>query len=148
MANLRYVDAATVSDEHGKGVEILRQQVVDITGAAGTKVVMVAEVDMLIRNIQVSLVGGTAATAGTLDVVVRPSGGTATTILDDYDLTDVAANATADAGVSAVKVSRGSRVEVTWAAVAATARVFSVHIGWMPDMFSIVDNPRSYSLPN
>ena len=148
MANLRYVDAATVSDEHGKGVEILRQQVVDITGASGTKVVMVAEVDMLIRNIQVSLVGGTAATAGTLDVDVRPSGGSTTTILNDYDLTSVGANATVDTNVSAIKVARGSRVEVTWASLAAAARVFSVHIGWMPDMFSIVDNPRSYSLPD
>ena len=108
---------------------------------------MVAEVDILIRNIRVSLSGGTAATAGTLDVNIRPSGGTATTILDDFALT-VAANSTVDTGVSAVKVPSGNRVEISWTGLAAAARVLSVHIGWMPDMFTIVDNPRSYELPN
>ena len=53
----RHIDAGTVSDEHGKGGEVLRQQVASENNLIGAATVvthiMYCEVDMIIRFIRV-----------------------------------------------------------------------------------------------
>ena len=85
VTRFRYNDAATVSDEHGKGAEVLRQQVVETDGST-SHVLMVAEVDMLIRSIFV--VNGAPLTGGTVRVYKRPSGGAEVPLTAAFALTE------------------------------------------------------------
>ena len=155
MANLRYVDAATVSDEHGKGVEILRQEIAQLSSASAAKVVLYAEVDLIIRSMYIA--NTTALTAGS--VVLQRKRGSTTTSLVTYTLPSSgsselrSANSVVEVNVSPShgSVKRGDILIVNPSAIApapSTSNIITVHVGWMPDMFSIVNNPRSYSLPN
>ena len=67
---IRYNDAATVSDEHGKGTEILRQVVFHSEGTEN--VAFIPEVDCLIRYVRVYRIGSGVGLV--IQAVVRDSG--------------------------------------------------------------------------
>lgn len=143
---LRYNDAATVSDEHGKGVEVLRQQVVNIH-ANGTFHLMVAEVDLIIRNFTVVRHGSGAA--GTAQLRKRLPGGTSAVVLT----TSITLNANnapryvpseVSLTVASNSVKKGETVELL---AGGTHSDFSAHLGWIPDMWGLDADARTYSNP-
>ena len=143
----RYYDAATVSDEHGKGVEILRQNSAAHTGSDDSIPIMVAEVDLVIRNLKVA--GNEVdPAAGTVQFFSRPPGGTAVPLTASTAVSSMAANDVLDIPLSAANttVKKGDMIQVTIASLTSNVRLTAI-VGWMPDMFTLEAQARSYSLP-
>lgn len=140
----RYHDSATVSDEHGKGVEILRQQVVNLSGGAHTEILMIAEVDMIIRNL--SIVGTVELTDGEIQFFTRASGAAAAIELTAVEDVDIGAFTIKDIPLSVdlATVKKGHILQATTTGVTPGAARLSVHVGWMPDMFGLDSVPRTF----
>ena len=144
---VRYVDTATVSDEHGKGVEILRQQVVQSAGN-GTYIVMVAEVDSVVRYIEVVRHG--AGVAQDVIFYKRQSGaatGARVALTANTTLTAAVAPRNGIVELPLV-VSTLEKDDIVECVTTGTGTGVSMHFGWMPDMFTLEAQARTYSLPS
>jgi hypothetical protein len=140
----RYQDAATVSDEHGKGAEILRQFTFHAT-VTGTHY-FIPEVDVLIRSLIIHKDG--SGNAATLAVSKRASGaGSTTSVFSATTLN--AANAPRRVSTelldAPIMISKGEAVEVV---IGGTATAVTVVMGWLPNIWSADNNFRSYSTPS
>lgn len=145
---LRYNDAATVSDEHGKGVEILRQQTADVQ-ANTVHALLVAEADTRLRRAWV-VTAGTNITAGTVQIIKRAPEVTAHINMSAATAIPVSTHhAVAEIELTRVDVARGEIVQalVVGKNPTTAASVITVHLGWMPDLFNPDANPRSYTSP-
>ena len=142
-----YHNAARIRDELGKGAEILRQQVVTNIGSE-SHLMLLAEVDCVLRAVYVTSTHTTTIAAGTAQVQRRSPGATmqvnmsaaaalATLIPDRFDVGEVP--------LTDIEVSRGDLVYVDIAALTNNARV-SIHLCWMPNVWSD-DEPRTYATP-
>ena len=110
---------------------------------------MVAEVDIVIRNLKVVNVDN-IANAGTIRFYAHAEGvapATANAITaavalgnDQWDVTEIPLS------VANNTVKRGDIISATTASLASGDDV-AVIVGWMPDLFSQDASPRSYSLP-
>lgn len=147
---IRYHDAATVSDEHGKGAEILRQQIYALhTGSASSHPIMVAEVDMIVRRLFM-VSNNEAPTAGSIQFSARPPAGnaasevhltaaTAISSLGSWDVLDVPLTVQNNV----VKKGWVVYVSVNPALTPGTARP-SVGVNWMPDLWSMSADNKTY----
>ena len=145
MMRTRYDNAATVSDEHGKGVEVLRQQIAQENGNADDIPIMIAEVDCVIRHI--TLVSTGALTNGTVNVARRAPGATPVSLTGDASAV-VAEVTKLDIPLTSANTAlkKGDILELT--ADALTSGVdYAVIVGWMPDLFSLDADARTYALP-
>ncbi len=138
----RYLDAQTVSDEHGKGAEILRQQVAQIWNITGVNTinlhVMYAEVDIIIRwiklmsvevmdaNADLTLNRNRAGTLSALATAVALDGLT-TEVITDVVLTVAVNHVRQDDTIYGVLVRDGS---------SADDGDVGIYTGWMPDIFT------------
>lgn len=138
----RYENAATVSDEHGKGSEILRQQAYTFS-SNGNHVVYYAEVDTIIRSIVVIRRGSGAAAI--LHVQKRGPGSATTDIVPATTLDAAAAPRYIGTELPLVVerniVKKGESVEMIGS---GTHTDYSVHFNWMPDMWSADADARTY----
>lgn len=137
----RYNNAATVSDYHGKGAEVLSQFTFH---ASGTGIhYFIPEVDILLRSMKVHREG--AGVAATLALNTYASGsGTAVNTLSAVTLTAAVAPRRVVIDLledRIIPVPQGSIVTVV---LGGTATAVTVALGWMPNMFSIDGNFRSY----
>lgn len=145
----RYGNAATVSDEHGKGTEVLRQQLYSLhTGTPSSHPIMVAEVDMLIRNLFV-VSNNEAPTAGTVQFRARPAGGAGTTevsLTAAADISSLGGWATLDVPLTAARdaVKKGWVVYVTVSGLTPNTARPSVGVGWMPDLWGPSADAKTY----
>ena len=142
MADL-YDDAVRVIDEDGKGAEILRQQ---STGPLenGTNVVMVAEVDMIIRSLT-AVSNGVDPTAGTVRFYRHPPGGSQVELTEAQAVAGMGADDVLEIPLSVARnaVKKGDIVKVTIAALNANVKLTAL-VGWMPDIFNPEADYRSY----
>ena len=143
----RYFDAATVSDEHGKGAEILRQQTFYSTATA-TTVMMVAEVDLIIRGLQVHRHG--SGTSATVQFYRREQGASSRSALTAsfaagstnaprYTSVDVPMTASNNA------VRKGNMIEVV---VGGSSTALALSVLWMPNLWGQDAQSRTYELPD
>ena len=140
----RYHTAAAVEDEAGKGVEILRQQVAADLGSDANLVIMVAEVDMIIRYLKVA--GNEVDPgAGTVQFFRRPPGGTTEDLTASTAVSVMGANDVLDIPLTAARnaVKKGDLVQVTTAALTSNVRLSAI-VGWMPDMWAPDADPRTF----
>ena len=140
----RYVDAATVSDEHGKGAEVLRQQVTTIANNV-SRTLMVTEVDSIIRAVKV--VPAALFTAGTIRLFQHVSGSsTSTSITEAFDLDSLAAYEIGEFTIEEQHIDKDTTIFATTTSAAPSSSHLTVHIGWLPNIWSI-DGFRTYTLP-
>ena len=149
----RYDSAQTVSDEHGKGAEVLRQQVASVydnsspSSSVSTNMhVMYCEVDMIIRYLRTMTVDVPDAnadltvyrnSAGTITALAaaRAVDGLTTEVVTEETLTLAANGLRQDDTVYAIMVrDSGSTESGDW----------GVYLGWMPDIFSGDSSFRSF----
>lgn len=150
----RYDDAQTVSDEHGKGAEGLRQAVAshwEPSSAAGSIIsnhhILDCEVDMIIRFLRVMSVDLPDANA---DLVVnRNRAGTLTALASavaiDALTTEIFANVTLTVAKNSLRKNDSVYGVMTRDAGSTESADWGAYLGWMPDVFSQdADNFRSY----
>ena len=144
---IRYIDAATVSDEHGKGTEILRQVVFHSEGTEN--VAFIPEVDCLIRYVRVYRIG--SGTGLVIQAVVR-NNGASTTDPASAAITLNAANAPRYTPTDIpltdgipLKLGQNQILELIIGG-AHTNAMFMV--GWMPDLWGPEATNKTYILPN
>ena len=141
----RYVDTGTVSDEHGKGAEVLRQALLHTDGTEN--LAFIPEVNCLIRYVKAYRLGSGQALV--VQVAIRNSGESTTSnasaafTLNDtnvprYTPTDVPLTD----GVP-LELGRNQILELIIGGAHTNAMFI---IGWMPSIWS-VDGFRSYDLP-
>ena len=139
---IRYNDAATVSDEHGKGAEILRQQVVTINGSV-SRTPMITEVDTIIRTVKV--VPAEVFTGGTVQLFQHVSGSnTSTSITASFDLTSLAAYEIGELTIEAQYIDKDTTIYATTSSAAPGSSHVTVHIGWMPNLWSPDADNKTY----
>ena len=144
--SVRYNDAATVSDEHGKGVEMLRQQVVTINGSV-SRTPMITEVDTIIRTVKV--VPAALFTSGDIQLFQSVSGsGVATSITASFDLTSLAAYEIGELTIEEQYIDKDTTIYATTSGAAPSGSHVTVHIGWMPNLWSPDATNKTYALPN
>ncbi len=147
-ARTRYIDAQTISDEHGKGGEVLRQAVASENNLAGNASVIThllyCEVDMLIRFIRTISVNIPDDSA-TL-VVYRNRAGTITALTPTIAFDDAGAQVTEISDEIAIAVARNHlRADdsvymiVVRDASSTDLADWGVFLGWMPDVFDQSD---------
>ena len=148
----RHVDAQTVSDEHGKGGEMLRQQVISENNLAGNATVashiMYCEVDVIIRFIRIISVNipDDSATmviyrnrAGTIaalhaTIALDDAGSIVTEISEEVALTVANNHLRADDSVYALVVRDSSSTDLAdW----------GIFFGWMPDYHGMAAGHQS-----
>ena len=144
MSN-RYDNAATVSDEHGKGVEILRTVTKEFSATAASNTpVFEAEVDLVVRFVRVRNLAAGTPSAGTYTVTRKKAGSTeAATQVATGDSLDPGSNY----GSVEVPVTHRTRVrkgDVILVTKPDSTTAVAVDIGWMPDMFGFESNPRTF----
>jgi hypothetical protein len=145
-----YHDAQRVVDEDGKGAEVLRQQNIPDQGS-GTHIMLVAEVDCIVRSAYVVSADSTAVAAGsTVQIWKRTPGAAASVALSaSHDLfTDLGVGAQYTMGevpITDGRVSKGDVVYVGVGTLTSSARV-TLHLGWMPSIWQ-EDDFRSYVTP-
>ena len=149
----RYVDAQTVSDEHGKGVESLRQAKADHwepASAAGAVVsnhhILDCEVDMIIRWIRVWSVDLPDANA---DVSInRNRGGTLTALVATQAIDTFTTEVSQEPAltVSAESLRRNDSVYaiMTRDATSTESADWAIFLGWMPDLGLGANDPRTF----
>lgn len=149
----RYVDAQTVSDEHGKGVESLRQAKADHwepASAAGSVIsnhhILDCEVDMIIRWIRVWTVDVPDANA---DVSInRNRGGTLTALVATQAIDGFTTEVSAEPAltVSAESLRRNDSVYaiMTRDATSTESADWAIFLGWMPDLGLGANDPRTF----
>ena len=139
-----YYDAARVSDEAGKGAEVLRQQVIPHTNG-GAHALLVAESDCIITSASAYTITG-SPTAGTV-LLQKRNGANITSIAGitniGSDNTVTILNLDGD-----IHVSRGEVIELVAANFAPGGTGISFHLGWMPDLWTSETQPHSYILSN
>ncbi len=153
-AKTRYDTAQTVSDEHGKGGEVLRQAVAshwEPSSAAGAVSsnhhILDCEVDMLIRFLRVMSVDLPDADA---DLTInRNRAGTLTALAAavavDTLTTEVFNNSTLTLAVNGLRKNDSVYGVMLRATASTESADWGVYLGWMPDVFSAdADNFRSY----
>ena len=141
----RYVDAATVSDEHGKGAEVLRQQVNTISNNV-SRTLMVTEVDVVIRTVKVS--PAAAFTAGAVRLYQVASGSSSSTsITESFDLSSLSAYEIGELTLEVSEIDKDSTIYATTTSTNPSSSHVTVHLGWMPNMFSLDSDHRTYALP-
>jgi hypothetical protein len=153
VARDRYVSANTVSDEHGKGAEVLRQAVAShwepssaASGVTSNHHVLYCEVDMIIRYLRIMSVDLPDANAdltinrnraGTLTALAAAVAvdGLTTEIFTEVTLTLVIDGLRKDDSVYGVMVrDTGSTESADW----------GIYLGWMPDTLRLDSDFRSY----
>ena len=138
-----HFDAARVGDEDGKGAEVLRQQVAtDLFD--GTFALLVAEADCMLRSAYVTTITG-SPTNGNVSVRKRTNGGVITVL----GTRAVGANDDVERiTITERQVTRGEVIEVVVSGLDPAGTRISVHLGWMPDLWTPGTYPHSYALPN
>lgn len=149
----RSVDAQTVSDEHGKGAEVLRQHVAThwepvsaASGITSNHQICYCEVDMVIRYLRLMVVdvpdanadivvyrnraGTLTQLAGTVDL-----SGYVTEVMQELTLTLVADGLRSDDSVYAIMVRDTSSTE---------SADWGIYLGWMPDIFGANAQAKTY----
>lgn len=146
----RQVDSQTISDEHGKGAEFLRQHVAshsEPSSAAGAVVsnhqIMYCEVDMLIRYLRLMAV--TVPDANADLIVYRNRAGTIVQLagvaaLDGYT-TEIMQELTLTIDQMGLNGDDTVYAIMTRDASSEDAADWAVYFGWMPD---IQGNGRVY----
>lgn len=151
VARTRYQDAQTVSDELGKGAEVLRQQVIsvhDLSGGNNTINIhcLYAEVDIILRYIRVMCVEVPDANAdltfnrnrqGTLTALASAVAldGLTTEIFSEVTLTQAIDVVKQDDSIYAVLVRDASSTQ---------DGDIGVYLGWMPDLYTPGGVPRTF----
>ncbi len=152
-ARNRYIDAYTVSDEHGKGAEILRQAVASTydNSSPGASVstnmhILYCEVDVLIRYLRVMTVDVPDANA---DLTVnRNRAGTLTVLaaaiaVDAYT-TEVIQEATLTLAIDGLRKDDTVYGVMVRDAGSEESGDWGVYLGWVPDIMSSGANFRTY----
>lgn len=138
----RYLDAQTVSDEHGKGAEVLRQQVTSLFNITGVNTInlhiMYAEVDILIRWMKVMSVEVFDANADlTLN---RNRAGTLTALAAAIALdtltTEVITDVTLTVAINSIRQDDTIYGVLVRDASSADDGDVGIYTGWMPDIFT------------
>ena len=149
----RYDDAQTVSDEHGKGAEALRQAVVDHSeqSSAGSGItsnhhLLDCEVDMIIRFLRIMTVDVPDADA---DITVnRNRAGTLTAlgsaVAVDTLTTEIFANVTLTLAKNGLRKNDSVYAVMVRATASTESADWGVYLGWMPDTGSQDSDFRSY----
>ena len=158
MANLgsktRYDDAQTVSDEHGKGAEVLRQAVAShwepssaVGSVSSNHQLLDCEVDMIIRHLRIMTVDVPDANA---DITVyRNRAGTltalATAVAVDGLTTEVFSNVTLTLAKNGLRKDDSVYAIMVRDATSSESADWGVYLGWMPDIFGGDANfPRTF----
>ena len=137
-------DALRVGDEEGKGSELLRQQVNPHVGN-NTYVMLLAEVDCIIRTAYVTIVTNNPTT-GHVTIQKRTPGISGT--VEIASMTDIHGDLhdIYELEIDGERhVKRGEIVEMS-VLNSNNATRLSLHLSWMPDLWNDNANPRSYSL--
>ena len=146
MTNTRYIDTATVSDEHGKGVEVLRQALLHTDGTEN--LAFIPEVDCLIRYVKAYRIGSGQSLV--VQVSIRNSGETTTSnVSSAFTLNDANVPRYTPTDVpltngTPLELGRDQILELIIGGAHTNAMFI---IGWMPNMFSLDANHRTYGLP-
>lgn len=150
---LRHDSALTISDEHGKGAEILRQAVAshwEPSSAASSIItnqhVLYCEVDMIIRFLRIMTVD---IPDGDADLVVnRNRAGTLTAIAAtravDLLTTEIFVEETLTLAVNGLRKDDSVYAVMTRAVASTESADWGVYLGWMPDTISLDSDFRSY----
>ena len=146
---VRYNTAATVSDEHGKGGEVLRQ-VISEGSNDHNRTLLYAEVDLIVRSAYAYHRGSSTFTDGTIIIRKREINSSSTVDLtSSLDMTTIPDyGAIAIPLVANTRVNRGEMVEVLVEDATPTSSSWTVIVGWMPDLWSSNANARSYVQPS
>ena len=138
----RYQDAATVSDEHGKGSEILRQQVINVAGNH-TVIVMEAEVDLLLRNLR--FVSTSGMTAGTVQFV-RRRGGVSADITAVESIVNASGYSVTDFSLAVGRdfVRKGDLIVAATTGLVPAGSNVSIIVEWMPDLWGPSADAKTY----
>ena len=141
----RYIDAQTVSDEHGKGAEVLRQAVAShwepssaVGAVSSNHQLLYCEVDIIIRYLRVMTVDVPDANAdltinrnraGTLTAIAAAQAmdGFVTEIIQEPALTIAVDGLRQDDTVYGVMVRDATSSE---------SADWGIYLGWMPDIFT------------
>lgn len=123
----------TIADEVGKGAEVLRQQVVDFT-SNGSYVVLLAEVDTIVRNVQI--VAGANVTKGTIQVQ-RRLGDDIVNMSDEVDISVVKPYVSLDVPLNDVGIGVGESLIIHMNGKSPGTTRLSAHVGWMPDIHGL-----------
>ena len=149
----RYVDAQTVSDEHGKGAEALRQAVSshwEPSSAAGAVTsnhhVLYCETDTVIRYLRVMSVDLPDADA---DLTInRNRAGTLTALAAavavDTLTTEVFTEVTLTVAIDALKQDDSVYGVMLRATASTESADWGIYLGWMPDIFGAGAVSRSF----
>lgn len=145
----------TVSDEHGKGGELLRQQVSSFwqpsspVGAETIRIhVMYCEVDMIIRYLREMSVDIPDANADL--TVYRQRGGTITALATarpvDGMVTEVFIEEAINHADGREALRQNDSVYGLWVrdATSSESADVGIYFGWMPDYYLGSDNPHTY----
>ncbi len=150
---LRYDTAQTVSDEHGKGAEVLRQQVVDhweassaVASVSSNHQIMYCEVDMIIRYLRAMTVDVPDANADL--TAYRNRAGTITALsaaqaMDTF-VTEVIQEVTLTLAVNGLRQDDTVYAIMVRDATSSESADWGLYLGWMPDIFSQDSSFRSY----
>lgn len=149
----RYDEAQTVSDEHGKGSEILRQAVAQIfqeSSNAGsisiTLHVLDVEVDIILRNIRIMTVDVPDANADLTTYRNRAGTLTAlhTAVAVDTLTTEIFSTVTLT--VSKDSVRKNDSIYAIYIRDAGSTEQGDVglYVGWMPDLYRQGSNFHTY----
>lgn len=152
-ARLRHVSALTVSDEHGKGAEVLRQAVAShwepISAGSGITShhhILYCEVDMIIRYLRYMSVDICDADADL--TVYRNRLGTLTALAAahayDTDTTEIFVEATLTLAVNGLRKNDSVYALMLRATASTESGDWGVYFGWMPDTISLDSDFRSY----
>lgn len=152
-ARLRHVSALTVSDEHGKGAEVLRQQLstysesISANGVVTSNHhVMYCEIDMIIRYLRVMSI--TVPDANADLTVYRNRVGTLVALagvaaLDGYT-TEIFQELTLTLAVNGLRKNDSVYGIMVRDATSEDAADWAIYLGWMPDTVSLNSDFRSY----
>lgn len=145
-AKTRYADAQTISDEHGKGAEVLRQAVAshwEPSSASGSVSsnhhLLDCEVDVLIRFLRVMSVDLPDANADL--TVYRNRGGTLTALHSavavDTLTTEVFSNVTLTEAKNALRKDDSVYAVMVRDSSSTESADWGIYLGWMPDVFDM-----------
>ena len=149
----RYWTAQTVSDEHGKGAESLRQAVASqwqasspVSSESSNLQLMYCEVDAIIRYLRVMAVDVPDANADL--IVYRNRAGTITALaavaaLDAY-VTEVIQELTLTLAVNGLRKDDTVYGILVRDATSSESGDVGIYLGWMPDIFSSGADFRTY----
>ena len=140
----RYIDAQTVSDEHGKGAEVLRQAVASQNNLAGNASVIThllyCEVDMIIRFIRTISVNIPDDSA--VLTIYRNRAGTITALATAIPFDDAGSQVTEISdeitlGVARNHLRQNDSVYMIMVRDASSTDLadWGVFLGWMPDLY-------------